>query len=115
MTYAKPVPTFADIETEFMERVRTLVGCTAAAVDARGKPRSRVWHPIWEGNTGRIATNRNTLKTRHLARNPHLSLSYLDHKDPWRPVYVDCRAPSGTTRWRANAGHGRCTCGRRSR
>jgi hypothetical protein len=92
MTYVKPVPTFADIESEFMERVPTLVRCTAATVDTRGRPRSRVWHPIWENNTGRIATNRNTLKTRHLARNPYLLLSYLEHKDPWRPVYVDCRA-----------------------
>jgi uncharacterized pyridoxamine 5'-phosphate oxidase family protein len=92
MPYAKPVASFDDIEEEFTQRVRALVLCTAATVDTRDRPRSRVWHPIWEGKTGRIATNRDTLKTRHLSRNPYLSLSYLDHADPWRPVYVDCRA-----------------------
>ncbi len=92
MAYAKPVASFADIEDEFLQRIHTLVLCTAATVDAHNRPRSRVWHPIWEGKTGRIATNRNTLKTRHLARNPYLSLSYLDYRDPWKPVYVGCRA-----------------------
>jgi uncharacterized pyridoxamine 5'-phosphate oxidase family protein len=92
MPYARPVDSFDDIKDEFVGRVHAVVRCTAATVDARDRPRSRVWHPIWEGNTGRLATNRNTLKTRHLARNPYLSLSYFDHEDPWRPVYVDCSA-----------------------
>lgn len=91
MPYAEPVTSFADMEDEFLERVHGIVRCTAATVDTKGRPRSRIWHPIWEGKTGRIATNRNTLKTRHLARNPYLSLCYLDQGDPWRPVYVDCR------------------------
>ena len=82
----------ADIEDEFIERVHAVVWCAAATVDTRNRPRPRVWHPIWEGKTGRIATNRNTRKTKHLARNPYLSLSYLDHRDVWNPVYVDCRA-----------------------
>jgi hypothetical protein len=77
MAYAKPVASFADIEDGFIERVHAVVWCTAATVDTRNRPRSRVWHPIWEGKTGRIATNRNALKTKHLARNPYLSLSYL--------------------------------------
>jgi uncharacterized pyridoxamine 5'-phosphate oxidase family protein len=92
MPYARPVPAFADVEDEFLERVHGIVRCTAATVDTRGRPRSRIWHPIWEGETGRIATNRSTLKTRHLASNPYLSLSYFDPRDPWRPAYVDCRA-----------------------
>ena len=92
MPYARPVDSFDDINDEFVERVHALAWCTAATVDTHNRPRSRVWHPIWEGKTGRIATNRNTLKTKHLARNPYLSLSYLDHRDVWNPVYVDCRA-----------------------
>ena len=92
MPYARPVPSFADVEDEFLERVHGIVRCTAATVDTRGRPRSRVWHPIWEGETGRIATNRSTLKTRHLASDPYLSLSYVDPRDPWRPAHVDCRA-----------------------
>ena len=86
MPYARPVPAFADVEDEFLERVHGIVRCTAATVDTRGRPRSRVWDPIWEGETGRIATNRSTLKTRHLAGNPYLSLSYFDPRDPWRPA-----------------------------
>jgi len=73
------------MEDEFLERVHGIVQCTAATVDTKGRPRSRIWHPIWEGKTGRIANNRTTLKTRHLARNPYLSLCYLDQGDPWRP------------------------------
>ena len=70
MPYAEPVTSFADMEDEFLERVHGIVWRTAATVDTKGRPRSRIWHPIWEGRTERIATNRNTLKTRHLARNP---------------------------------------------
>ena len=92
MPYAEPVDSFADLEEEFLERVHSIVRCTAATVDARGRPRSRIWHPLWVGEIGRIATNRNTLKTGHLANNPYLSLSYFDPRDPWRPVYVDCLA-----------------------
>jgi hypothetical protein len=92
MPYAEPVDTFANLEAEFLERVHSIVRCTAATVDTRGRPRSRIWHPLWEGEIGRIATNRNTLKTSHLANNPYLSLSYFDPQDPWRPVYADCRA-----------------------
>jgi hypothetical protein len=115
MAYAKPVASFADIEDGFIERVHAVVWCTAATVDTRNRPRSRVWHPIWEGKTGRIATNRNALKTKHLARNPYLSLSYLGYRDVWNPVYVDCRAEWDDTRRRANAWRGRCMCVRRNR
>jgi hypothetical protein len=48
--------------------------------------------PDLGGQDRRIATNRNTLKASHLADNPYLSLSYFDPRDPWRLVYVDCRA-----------------------
>ncbi len=103
MAYAKPVASFADIEDEFIERVHAVVWCTAATVDTRNRPRSRVWHPIWEGKTGRIATNRNTLKTKHLARNPYLSLSCLDHKDIRRPRLRCLRRRMGQRRtWEMN-------------
>ena len=114
MPYANPVASFADMEEAFLERVHVIVRCTAATVDIRGRPRSRVWHPIWEGKTGRIATNRNTFKTSHLAGNPYLSLYYFDPRDPWSPVYVDCRAAWDETRQMANAGRGRCTCAHRN-
>ncbi|MFI5316368.1 MAG: pyridoxamine 5'-phosphate oxidase family protein [Myxococcota bacterium] len=69
---------FADIEKEFLERVERIVWCTVSTVDAKGRPYSRILHPVWEGSTGWIATGRNTLKTRHLAANPHVALSYWD-------------------------------------
>lgn len=90
MAYAVPVTSFAEIEREFTERVRREPRCSVATLDTRDRPRSRVWHPIWEGGTGYIATRRHTLKTRHLAHNPYVSLAYVI--EVWRPVYADCRA-----------------------
>ena len=91
MPYTVPVASFADVEEELLERVRRVVWCRAATVDTRGRPRSRAWHPIWEGKIGRIASMRHTLRTGPLDRNPYVSLSYLGD-DVWKPVYIDCRA-----------------------
>jgi general stress protein 26 len=84
------VASFAEIEEEFMRRVRRIVWCTVATVDTRGRPRTRILHPNWEGPTGWIMTGRNTLKARHLAANPYVSLTYWDQKQ--ENVYVDARA-----------------------
>jgi general stress protein 26 len=81
---------FDDIKDEFMERVRAIVWCMAATVDRAGRPRTRVLHPIWEGTTGWIATNRHSLKEKHLARNPHVSLGYWDREAGL--AYVDAVA-----------------------
>jgi hypothetical protein len=37
-----------------------------------------------------VATRRGTLKARHLAHNPHVSLAYI--ADIAKPVYADCTA-----------------------
>src|SRR6266478_5306515 len=84
------VSAFADIEKDFLARVRQIVWCNVATVDRRGRPRSRILHPIWERRTGWILTGRHTLKTRHLAANPHVSLCYAS--GDLQQVYVDCRA-----------------------
>jgi hypothetical protein len=81
------VAAFADLEEEFIKRVHTMVWCSAATVDSRGRPRSRILHPIWEGATGWIGTHRNSYKHKHLARNPYMSLAYVI--DMMKPVYVD--------------------------
>lgn len=86
------VTDFAQIEKEFAERVGRIVWCTVATVDRRGRPRSRILHPIWEGNRGWVATRRHSFKERHLAHNPHVSLSYWDPDQ--EQVYADC-----TARW----------------
>jgi general stress protein 26 len=82
------VAAFSDIEEEFQKRVATIVWCSAATIDRRGRPRSRILHPIWEGSTGWIATGRHSLKEKHLERNPHISLCYWtpEHKQ----IYAEC-------------------------
>jgi general stress protein 26 len=84
------VASFSDIEAEFQARVSRIVWCTVATVDRRGRPRTRILHPIWEGATGWIATGRETLKTRHLEHNPYVSLCYWDQQH--QQVYADCLA-----------------------
>lgn len=84
------VDDFASIKTEFHERITRMVWCNAATVDARGRPRSRVLHPIWDGQTGWVGTFPDSFKTKHIAANPHLSLAYV--ADISKPVYIDCIA-----------------------
>lgn len=84
------ITSFADIEAEFARRVQRIVWCTVATQDAGGRLRSRILHPIWEGCTGWIATGRHSPKSKHLAHNPYVSLSYWDQQH--EQVYADCRA-----------------------
>jgi general stress protein 26 len=84
------VKSFSEIEGEFQERVKRIVWCTVATVDRKGRPRTRILHPIWEGTTGWIATGRETLKTKHLAANPYVSCSYWDQQH--QQIYVDATA-----------------------
>ncbi len=81
---------FSDIEPEFHKRIARIVWCTVTTIDRAGRPRSRILHPIWEGTTGWIATGRHTLKTKHLASNNAVSLSYWDQEH--QQVYVDADA-----------------------
>ncbi len=82
------VTSFAEIEATFLSRVHRMVWCNVATVDARGNPRSRILHAIWEGSIGWIATRPYSPKARDIALNPHLSLAYI--ADLVHPVYVDC-------------------------
>jgi general stress protein 26 len=82
--------TFDEIAKTFDERVRRIVWCTVTTVDTKGRPFSRILHPIWEGETGWIATGRQTLKTKHLARNPMVAVSYWDPAHD--TVIAQCRA-----------------------
>lgn len=67
-----------DIAQTFDARVRRIVWCTVTTMDTKGRPFSRILHPIWEGATGWIATGRQSLKTKHLAGNPNVALAYWD-------------------------------------
>lgn len=84
------VQAFAEIEAEFIQRAHSAVWCAVTTINSANRPRSRVLHPIWEGQTGWIATGRQSHKAKHLAENPYISLTYM--KDPLNPVYVDCKA-----------------------
>lgn len=83
------VSSFDEIAEEFERRVRRAVWATVTTVDRQGRPRSRVMHPVWEGSTGWAATRPGSLKTRHLAVNPFVSVTYFDAAEA---VYVDCKA-----------------------
>lgn len=81
---------FVDIEADFLRITTDTVFCTATTVDAQGRPRGRILHPIFivDGEPlGWALTGRTPLKTRHLALNPFLSCAY------WTPshdtVFVD--------------------------
>ena len=84
------VSSFAEIEEEFMRRVQRTVWCTVATVDSKGRPRTRILHPVWEGTTGWIATDPHSLKAKHLAGNPYVSLSYWDPKHD--TVFAECKS-----------------------
>jgi general stress protein 26 len=84
------VASFEEIQDEFMRRVSQAVYCNMATVDRKGRPRSRMLHPIWDGSIGWVISWKETLKTKHLQVNPYVSLAYILDRD--KPVYADCRA-----------------------
>ena len=91
------VSTFAEIQTEFLARVSGAIYCSMATLDRQDRPRSRMMHSIWETSgdlanslIGWVISWPQTHKTKHLARNPYISLAYI--QDKHKPVYVDCRA-----------------------
>jgi general stress protein 26 len=84
------VESFAEIENALIERAHRAVWCTLATVDAHGRPRTRIVHTIWDGQTGWATTRRGTPKLDDLAANPRVSLAYTS--DLLHPVYADCLA-----------------------
>ncbi len=88
------VTTLGEIAQAFIAAAHEQVWCSVATLDTHNRLRSRVLHPIWEAAAddvvGWIATGRSSLKAKHIAYNPHVSLAYV--KDPLKPVYAECRA-----------------------
>lgn len=70
----------AKVAPAFIEMAHRIVWASVATVDARGRPRSRVLHPIWQWDgeklTGWIATSPTPIKRAHLARHPYASVNY---------------------------------------
>lgn len=87
--------TLTEIAPAFVEMAHKIVWCSAATVDTRNRPRSRILHPIWQwdGTTlgGWIATNPTKLKRAHLAHSAHISLNY------WSPSQDTCVAECRAT------------------
>jgi hypothetical protein len=79
-----------EVAPAFVAMAHRIVWCSAASVDARGRPRSRVLHPIWEWDGSRlvgwIGTGPTPLKRAHLKASPYLSLGY------WTPSHDTCVA-----------------------
>jgi len=85
------VESFSNIEEEFLARVRVQVWCTFSTVDRANRPYSRIMHPFWERNVGWVFTHRDSHKSKHLAVNNNVSLSYI-RDDVQKPTYIDCLA-----------------------
>ncbi len=81
---------FEEIQSEFMRRVAEAVYCSVATVDRKGRPRSRIMHPVWDGQTGWVISWKASHKSKHLQANPYVSLAYIHDRD--KPVYADCNA-----------------------
>jgi hypothetical protein len=85
------VPTAA---SPLLDDARRVVWATVTTVDPGGRPRGRVFHPVWVrhggGCDGWVLTRPTPAKTRHLAVNRHVSCAYLasDHD----VAFFDCVA-----------------------
>jgi hypothetical protein len=72
----------AAVADAFVAIAHRVVWCSLATVDRRGRPRSRVVHPIWErtgdGLVGWLTSRPTPLRRAHLAATPFVSCSYWD-------------------------------------
>jgi hypothetical protein len=86
-----------DVAPAFVEMAHRIVWCSAATVDAHGRPWSRVLHPIWvwDGKelVGWIATGPTPLKRAHLEAHPYVSLNYWTQSQD--TCVAECRATWG--------------------
>jgi hypothetical protein len=82
--------TLPQVAPAFVEMAHRIVWCSAATVDGRGRPRSRILHPLWQwdGNhlVGWIGTSPTPTKRAHLQASPYMSLNY------WSPSQDTCVA-----------------------
>jgi hypothetical protein len=82
--------TLEAVAPAFVEMAHRIVWCSAATVDTRGRPRSRVLHPVWVWDgaqlTGWVGTGPTPTKRRHLEANPFVSVQY------WAPSQDTCVA-----------------------
>jgi general stress protein 26 len=82
------VADFAEIAGEFERRWKRTVWAPMTTVDKRGRPRSRMVHPYWEGRVGWVITFRHSAKGRDLDGVPFASFTYWDQTN--EQVHVEC-------------------------
>ena len=91
----KPHNDLVEVAPAFVEMAHRIVWCTAATVDASGRPRSRILHPMWEWDgkqlLGWIATSPTITKRAHIKASPYISLNY------WTPSHDTCVAECRVT------------------
>ena len=78
------------IAPAFVEMAHRIVWASAGSVDKRGRPRTRVLHPLWQWDgtslRGWIATGPTPMKRAQLEASPYLALNY------WAPSQDTCLA-----------------------
>jgi hypothetical protein len=86
----------SELAPVFVKMAHRIVWCTVATVDAKGRPRTRILHPIWLWNenelVGWIATSPLSPKADDISVHNEISLTY------WNPSQDTCTADC-TTRW----------------
>lgn len=79
-----------EVVPAFVEMAHRIVWASGATVDARGRPWTRVLHPLWSWDgtelTGIVATSPLSPKRAHIDRHPYLSFTY------WHPDHDTCSA-----------------------
>ncbi|MET1075470.1 MAG: pyridoxamine 5'-phosphate oxidase [Umezawaea sp.] len=77
---------------DLREIVERVVWSVVSTTDRKGRPRSRVMHPVWDFSsvTGVVGTRRTPVKVAHLAAQSAVTCAY------WSPdhdaAFVDCEA-----------------------
>jgi hypothetical protein len=89
------VADLATVAPAFVAMAHRIVWPSVATVDADGRPRSRILHPIWlwDGTAlvGWVASGPTPVKRAHLDAHPDVSVSY------WTDTHDTCTAECRTT------------------
>jgi len=89
-----PMQDLTTVAQAFLEMAHRIVWCTAATVDDRQQPRTRILHPYWQFDgtslRGWIATGPTPVKKTNLDTSPFLSCNYWESSHD--TCYADCRA-----------------------
>jgi hypothetical protein len=80
----------AVVAPSFVHIAHSIVWCATATVDRFGRPRSRIFHPLWEWDganlVGWVATSPTPVKLDNLKEHPYVSCSY------WTETHETCTA-----------------------